>query len=144
MRIVVNFENQNYILDNSFPRALPEGSTSEERVTFERCHEDSRKVRRIVLASMKNDIQKQYNRHDDAASIMLRVKEVYAVLDRHIRYVTTKAFFNTKMTKGSSMKEHGIKMLSFVEKLEDLQDGLDSDTYIDVILQSLPLMTHLS
>ncbi|KAL0451355.1 UNVERIFIED_CONTAM: hypothetical protein Slati_1113600 [Sesamum latifolium] len=29
-------------------------------------------------------------------------------------------------------------MLSLVEKLEDLQAGLDIDTYIDVILQSLP------
>ncbi|KAL0345650.1 UNVERIFIED_CONTAM: hypothetical protein Sradi_4396300 [Sesamum radiatum] len=29
-------------------------------------------------------------------------------------------------------------MLSLVEKLEDLQTGLDNDTYIDVILQSLP------
>ncbi|KAK4404363.1 hypothetical protein Sango_0804900 [Sesamum angolense] len=30
-------------------------------------------------------------------------------------------------------------MLSLVEKLEDLKAGLDNDTYIDVILQSLPL-----
>ncbi|KAL0286066.1 UNVERIFIED_CONTAM: Transposon Ty2-B Gag-Pol polyprotein [Sesamum radiatum] len=29
-------------------------------------------------------------------------------------------------------------MLSIVEKLEDLKTGLDNDTYIDVILQSLP------
>ncbi|KAL0313324.1 UNVERIFIED_CONTAM: Transposon Ty2-B Gag-Pol polyprotein [Sesamum radiatum] len=34
--------------------------------------------------------------------------------------------------------EHGIKMLSLVEKLEDLQAGLDNDTYTDVILQLLP------
>ncbi|KAL0378575.1 UNVERIFIED_CONTAM: hypothetical protein Sradi_3163000 [Sesamum radiatum] len=42
------------------------------------------------------------------------------------------------MAEGSSVREHGIKMLSLVEKLEDLQAGLDNDTYIDVILQSLP------
>ncbi|KAL0287600.1 UNVERIFIED_CONTAM: hypothetical protein Sradi_7120700 [Sesamum radiatum] len=29
-------------------------------------------------------------------------------------------------------------MISLVEKLEDLKAGLDNDTYIDVILQSLP------
>ncbi|KAL0361553.1 UNVERIFIED_CONTAM: hypothetical protein Sradi_3839800 [Sesamum radiatum] len=29
-------------------------------------------------------------------------------------------------------------MLSLVEKLEDLKAGLENDTYIDVILQSLP------
>ncbi|KAL0455061.1 UNVERIFIED_CONTAM: hypothetical protein Slati_0845300 [Sesamum latifolium] len=80
---------------------------------------------------MTNDIQKQYDRHDDVASIMLRMKEVYAISDRHIRYAATKVFFGTKMTEGSSVREHGIKMLSLVEKLEDLQAGLDNDTYMD-------------
>ncbi|KAL0401811.1 UNVERIFIED_CONTAM: hypothetical protein Slati_4211000 [Sesamum latifolium] len=41
------------------------------------------------------------------------------------------------MTEGSSIQSHGVKMLSLVEKLEDLKAGLDNDTYIDVILQSL-------
>ncbi|KAL0434383.1 UNVERIFIED_CONTAM: hypothetical protein Slati_2772600 [Sesamum latifolium] len=42
------------------------------------------------------------------------------------------------MTEGSSVHSHGVKMLSLVEKLKDLKAGLDNDTYIDVILQSLP------
>ncbi|KAL0386236.1 UNVERIFIED_CONTAM: hypothetical protein Sradi_3017900 [Sesamum radiatum] len=137
LRIVLDFENQTYVVDKSLPVTLLEGSTPEERVTFERWQGDNRKVRSVVLASMTNDIQKQYDRHDDVVSIMLRIKEVYAVPVRHIRYAATKAFFGTKMTEGSFMREHGIKMLSLVEKLEDLQAGFDNDTYIDVILQSL-------
>ncbi|KAL0288836.1 UNVERIFIED_CONTAM: hypothetical protein Scaly_2718500 [Sesamum calycinum] len=43
------------------------------------------------------------------------------------------------MAEGSSIQSHGVEMLSLVEKLEDLKVGLDNDTYIDVILQSLPL-----
>ncbi|KAL0434149.1 UNVERIFIED_CONTAM: hypothetical protein Slati_2749200 [Sesamum latifolium] len=66
------------------------------------------------------------------------MKEAYAVPDRHIRYAATKAFFGTKLTEGSSVQSHGVKMLSLVEKLENLKDGLNNDTYIDVILQSLP------
>ncbi|KAL0439977.1 UNVERIFIED_CONTAM: hypothetical protein Slati_2480700 [Sesamum latifolium] len=42
------------------------------------------------------------------------------------------------MIEGSSVQSHGIKMLSLVEKLKDLKTGLDNDTYIDVIIQSLP------
>ncbi|KAL0445275.1 UNVERIFIED_CONTAM: hypothetical protein Slati_2250200 [Sesamum latifolium] len=87
---------------------------------------------------MTNEIQKQYDRLEDVSSIMLRMKEVYAVPDRHIRYAATKAFFGTKMAEGSSVQSHGIKMLSLVEKLEDLKAGLENNTYIDVILQSLP------
>ncbi|KAL0284005.1 UNVERIFIED_CONTAM: hypothetical protein Sradi_7211700 [Sesamum radiatum] len=69
---------------------------------------------------------------------MLRIKEVYAVPDRYIRYAATKAFFGTKMAEGSSVQSHEVKTLSLVEKLEDLKAGLENDTYIDVILQSLP------
>ncbi|KAL0433622.1 UNVERIFIED_CONTAM: hypothetical protein Slati_2696500 [Sesamum latifolium] len=87
---------------------------------------------------MANDIQKQYDRLEDVPSMMLRMKEIYAVPDRYITYATTKAFFETKMAEGSSIQSHGVKMLSIVEKLEDLKAGLDNDTYIDVILQSLP------
>ncbi|KAL0444682.1 UNVERIFIED_CONTAM: hypothetical protein Slati_2190900 [Sesamum latifolium] len=65
------------------------------------------------------------------------MEEVYAVPDRHIRYAVTKAFFGTKMAERSSVQSHGVKMLSLVEKLEDLKVGLDNDTYVDVILQSL-------
>ncbi|KAL0302185.1 UNVERIFIED_CONTAM: hypothetical protein Sangu_3115100 [Sesamum angustifolium] len=87
---------------------------------------------------MSNNIQKQYDRLDDVASILQSMKEVYAILDRHTRYLATKKFFRTKMSEGSFVQEHGVKMLSLVEKLEDLKVGLDNDMYIDVILQSLP------
>ncbi|KAL0329193.1 UNVERIFIED_CONTAM: hypothetical protein Sradi_4906000 [Sesamum radiatum] len=66
------------------------------------------------------------------------MKEVYAVPDRHIRYAATKALLGTKMAEVSSLQRHGVKMLSLVEKLEDLKAGLHNDTYIDMILQSLP------
>ncbi|KAL0386307.1 UNVERIFIED_CONTAM: hypothetical protein Sradi_3025000 [Sesamum radiatum] len=69
---------------------------------------------------------------------MLRMKDVYAVPDWCIRYAATKAFFGTKMAEGLSVQSHGVKMLSLVEKLEDLKAGLNNDTYIDMILQSLP------
>ncbi|KAL0444611.1 UNVERIFIED_CONTAM: hypothetical protein Slati_2183800 [Sesamum latifolium] len=138
LRIILDFKNQGYVLDKPLPTALPEGSSPEERVMFNKWHEDNHKVRNIILASMTNEIQKQYDRLEDVPSIMLRMKDVYAIPDRHIRYAATKVFFRIKMAKGSSVQSHGITMLSLVEKLEDLKIGLDNDTYIDVILQSLP------
>ncbi|KAL0386474.1 UNVERIFIED_CONTAM: hypothetical protein Slati_4556400 [Sesamum latifolium] len=134
LRIVLDFENQGYVLYKPLPTAL-EGSLREERVTLKKWLEDNRKVRSIIFVSMTNDIQKQYDRLDDIPSTMLHMKEVYAVRDRHIRYATTKA---SKMAEGSSVHSREIKMLSLMEKLEDLKAGLNNDTYIDVILQSLP------
>ncbi|KAL0420659.1 UNVERIFIED_CONTAM: hypothetical protein Slati_3088800 [Sesamum latifolium] len=138
LRIVLDFENQGYVLDKPLPTVLPEGSSPEECLTFEKWLEDNRKVRSVILASMSNEIQNQYDRLEDVPSIMLRMIEVYAVPDWHIRYAATKPFFGTKMVEGSPVQSHGVKMLSLVKKLEDLKAGLENDTFIDVILQSLP------
>ncbi|KAK4380792.1 Retrovirus-related Pol polyprotein from transposon TNT 1-94 [Sesamum angolense] len=70
-----------YVLDKSLPQILPEGFLPRERLTFEKFnqwHEDNRKVRSIVLSSMRNEIQKQYERYEDVWSIMHRMKELYA------------------------------------------------------------------
>ncbi|KAL0394379.1 UNVERIFIED_CONTAM: hypothetical protein Slati_4404100 [Sesamum latifolium] len=64
-RIVLNFENQGYVLDKPLPTALAEGSSPEERLTFDKWLEYILKVRSIILASMTNEIQKQYDRLDD-------------------------------------------------------------------------------
>ncbi|KAK4391532.1 hypothetical protein Sango_1931000 [Sesamum angolense] len=43
------------------------------------------------------------------------------------------------MIEGSSIREHGMTMLSLVEKLKDLQANFEKEeTYVNVILQSLP------
>ncbi|KAL0315392.1 UNVERIFIED_CONTAM: hypothetical protein Sradi_5417400 [Sesamum radiatum] len=43
------------------------------------------------------------------------------------------------MIDGSSIREHGVMMLSLLEKLKDLQADLEKgETYVDVILQSPP------
>ncbi|KAL2248178.1 UNVERIFIED_CONTAM: hypothetical protein Sindi_2670100, partial [Sesamum indicum] len=132
MRIVLDFVNQDYILDKPLSMALPKGPSPEEHVTFEKWLEDNHKVRSIILASMPSDIQKQYDRLDIVLSIMLHMKEVYAVPNKHIIYTATKVFSRTKMAEGSSVQSHGVKMLSLVEKLKDLKVGLHNGTYIDV------------
>ncbi|KAL0352342.1 UNVERIFIED_CONTAM: hypothetical protein Scaly_1622900 [Sesamum calycinum] len=137
LRIVLDYENQGYIMDKPLPQTLPMGPHLKS-VRHSKDGMHHRKVRSIILASMSNDVQKQYDRLDDVASILQCMKEVYAIPDRHTRYVATKEFFRVKMTEGSSVQDHGVKMLSLVEKLEDLKVGLENDTYIDVILQSLP------
>ncbi|KAL0298877.1 UNVERIFIED_CONTAM: hypothetical protein Sradi_6547500 [Sesamum radiatum] len=138
LRIVIDFENQRYVLDKPLRTVLLKGSSPTECITFKKWLDDNHKVLSIILASMTNDIQKQYDRLDDVSSIMLRMKEVYAVSNRHIRYAAIKEIFKTKMGEGSSVQRYGVKMLSLVEKLKDLKVGLYNDTYVDVILQSLP------
>ncbi|KAL0373079.1 UNVERIFIED_CONTAM: hypothetical protein Scaly_0989500 [Sesamum calycinum] len=48
-----------------------------------------------------------------------------------------KAFSGMKITEVSSLQKHSIKMLSLMEKFENLQAGLENEMYIDVIFHSL-------
>ncbi|KAL0291851.1 UNVERIFIED_CONTAM: hypothetical protein Sradi_7010900, partial [Sesamum radiatum] len=143
LRIVLDFENHTYVLDKSLPQTLLEGFLPGEHLTFEKFtqwHEDNQKVHSFALSSMSNEIQKQYERYEDVWSIMHRMKELYAVSERNIRYAATKAFFGARMIEGSFVREHGVMMLSLVEQLKDLQADFDKkETYVNVILQSLPL-----
>ncbi|KAL0283932.1 UNVERIFIED_CONTAM: hypothetical protein Sradi_7213000, partial [Sesamum radiatum] len=66
------------------------------------------------------------------------MNQIYAVLNRHIKYFAIKPVFSTKMIEGSSVQEYGVKMLSIVEKLKDLKALLAKEMYIDMILQSFP------
>ncbi|KAL0349429.1 UNVERIFIED_CONTAM: hypothetical protein Sangu_1170700 [Sesamum angustifolium] len=88
---------------------------------------------------MTNEIQKQEKRYDDVWSTMLRMKDLYVVPNPHIRYAAMMAFFSTRMIEDSFVREHGVMMLSLVKKLKDVQTVFKrEETYIDVILQSLP------
>ncbi|KAK4386121.1 hypothetical protein Sango_2482700 [Sesamum angolense] len=73
LRNVLDFENRGYVLDKPLLTALSKGSSPEERITFKKWLEDNHKVRGIILASMTNDIQKQYDRLDGVPSIMIRM-----------------------------------------------------------------------
>ncbi|KAK4389763.1 hypothetical protein Sango_2313300 [Sesamum angolense] len=92
---------QGYITDKPLPQTLPDGSSSDG---MRRSKDGMLTIAKskLILASMSNNIQKQYDRLDNLASILQRMKEVYAISNRYTRYVTTKEFFRTKMTEGEA------------------------------------------
>ena len=49
-----------------------------------------------------------------------------------------KALLNTKMTEGSPVQEHVLKIISHLNKLEVLGPEVDGETQIDIVLMSLP------
>jgi hypothetical protein len=51
----------------------------------------------------------------------------------------SKAFFACKLSEGSSVSPHVIKMMGYLQTLEKLDCGLKDDLANDVILQSLPV-----
>ncbi|KAL4336096.1 hypothetical protein GQ457_07G006660 [Hibiscus cannabinus] len=91
----------------------------------------------LMLATMTPKLQ---NQHEDmvAYEIIQNLKEINEGQARQERYETSKALFQCKMSEGSLVGAHVIKMMGYIQELEKLGFPLNDELAIDVILQSLP------
>ncbi|KAL4376280.1 hypothetical protein GQ457_02G023460 [Hibiscus cannabinus] len=90
----------------------------------------------LMLATMTPELQKQ---HEDmvAYEMIQNLKEIYEGKARQERYETSKALFQCKMSEGSPVGAHIIKMMGYIQTLEKLGFALNDELAIDVVLQSL-------
>ena len=49
-----------------------------------------------------------------------------------------RALINIKMTEGTTVKDHVLKMFNYLNTLEILGGEIDGKSHIDIILESLP------
>ena len=72
-----------------------------------------------------------------ALDIMLSLKEMFGEQGRFARQETMRKIYNTKMTEGTSVREHCLRMISHLNTLEVLSANIDGESQVDMILQSL-------
>ncbi|KAL4386179.1 hypothetical protein GQ457_09G016860 [Hibiscus cannabinus] len=73
-----------------------------------------------------------------AYEMIQNLKEIYEGQACQERYETSKALFQCKMSEGSLVGAHVIKMMGYIQALEKLGFALNDELAIDVVLQSLP------
>ena len=66
------------------------------------------------------------------------LREMFGNQARAERYNVSSSLFACKLTEGSPVSHHMMKMIGYIESLERLGSPLNADLAIDVILQSLP------
>ena len=72
-----------------------------------------------------------------ALDIMLSLKEMFGEQGHFARQETMRQIYNTKMAKGSSVREHCLTMISNLNTLEVLVADIDGESQVDMVLQSL-------
>ena len=90
-----------------------------------------------MLGCMDSNLQKQLMEMD-AYIIIGHLKEMFqgkAIIER---FSTIKALLSCKLTTGSSMAPHVLKMKGHLEDLERLGLKIEQELAIDIIFQSLP------
>ncbi|XP_057481989.1 uncharacterized protein LOC130768901 [Actinidia eriantha] len=94
-------------------------------------------TRCYILAFIDGVLQQQHLPIPTARDIMLNLKEMFGEQRRFARQDVMRNLLNTKIAKGTPIREHALKMIDFLNKLEILGAEIDTDSQIDIILQSL-------
>ena len=137
LKIVLNSEKLSYILDTPSLDALGEDATEEDRATYKMWQNDSTSVKCIILASMTNELQRQHESMD-VLSIIQNLKELYGEQSRTARYEISKQLFRARMTEGTSIQEHVLKIIDLITRLGQLGFIMDGELNQDLILQITP------
>ena len=74
----------------------------------------------------------------DARFILLHVRKLFKEQGRTQRYKISKSLFRARMTKGTSVHNHVLKMIEWIEKLTGLGMVLEDNLCVDLMLQFLP------
>ena len=74
----------------------------------------------------------------DAHTILMHLQELYDVAGRTARYEISKELFGCRMSEGSSVNDHVLKMINLIERLGQLGFAMDGELSQDLVLQSLP------
>ena len=87
-----------------------------------------------VLASILNILQHQMQDVKLASDIMLSLNEMFGEQGRSTRQETMRQIYNTKMTDGTSVREHCLKIISNLNTLEVLGANINGESQVDMIL----------
>ena len=136
--IVLTAEDHAYVLTTPCPEEPAAGATTSARREFEKWRRSNGMARCYMLASMAGVLQHQFQSNDSASAIMTSLKEMFGEYGRPVRQIAMQKIMNAKMFEGTPMREHVLKMISFLNELETLGANIDAQTQVNMIINSLP------
>ncbi|KAK8593591.1 hypothetical protein V6N12_045668 [Hibiscus sabdariffa] len=121
LRIVLKHERKEYVIEEPVPDEPAANAPRANKDKFKKHMDDMVDVGCLMLATMNSEFQKQ-NENMVAYEMIQNLKEIYEGKARQERYETSKALFKCKMTEGTPVGAHVIKMMGYIQTLEKLGD----------------------
>ena len=90
-----------------------------------------------MLTTMNSELQKQFEEME-AFDMMVHLKGMFQEQARQERFTTTKALNACKMTPGTSISAHVLKMKGLIDQLDRLGAPISHELATDLILGSFP------
>ncbi|XP_017984315.1 PREDICTED: uncharacterized protein LOC108663610 [Theobroma cacao] len=136
IKIVSKQEKKAYVLDGPAPEEPSDDATNEEKEAYRVYMDDLDQATCVMLASMAPNLQKQHEAMD-ALYIILNLREMFYKESRTERFNISRELFQCKMSEGSSIRPHVLKMIRYITQLEQLGWVMDHDLSIYLVLSLL-------
>ncbi|XP_075473855.1 uncharacterized protein LOC142504897 [Primulina tabacum] len=127
LKIVLSSEKILYVLDKKPPKEAASDISETELAKLEKWWDHDLQAKSYMLASMSNELQRRFDEAVNAADIHFHLKELYGVQTRSERHATVKELMTTRLRDGTSVHEHGVRMIGLVEKLVGLDVVIPGD-----------------
>ncbi|GAV72030.1 UBN2_2 domain-containing protein, partial [Cephalotus follicularis] len=106
-----------YVLEAHMPTLSVEDASTKDHAIYKKWVAYEKKVRSYLMAFMSNALQVQHESMRDAKEILLHLRELYGDTSRNAQFQLTAELYGTKMTEGSSVNDHVLKMINAIECL---------------------------
>ena len=118
--------------------APTESLTLEKRADYEAWRKDDGKARMYFLASLNEMLQSQHQSMSISSAMLLSLQEMFGVQSRSTKKMVIKQKMNTRMSEGTLVRDHIIKMIEHFNELGDLGADIDCETQNNMVLETLP------
>ena len=127
-----------YVLDNEIPNEPPANNAPRaKRDAYSKHLNDFVDVTYLMLTTMNSEVRKQFE-EIEAFDMMVYLKRMFQEQARQERFTTTKALNACKMTPGTSISAHVLKMKGLIDHLDKRGAPISHELATDLILGSLP------
>ncbi|KAL4292029.1 hypothetical protein GQ457_14G014530 [Hibiscus cannabinus] len=112
-------ESKEYVIEEPVPNDPGANAPRVDKDKFKKHMEDMLGVGCLILATITPELQKQ---HEDmvAYEMIQNLKEIYEGKAHQERYKTSKALFQYKMSEGSPVGAHVIKLIGYIQTSKKL------------------------
>lgn len=136
--IVLTAEGYKYVLTTPCPETPGSDAQPSEVELYQKWVKADEMARCYMLASMTNILQHQHQSFGSAYDIIMNLKEMFGDQGRSARQKAMWTLMNTRMTEGTPVREHVLKMIDCLNTLEVLGAEIDGESQVDIVLESLP------
>ncbi|KAM3222097.1 hypothetical protein P3L10_021367 [Capsicum annuum] len=90
--------------------------------------------RYYIFASMKNVLRHQYQSMTTIYDMLESLKEMFGEQNCVAKQTAMKALLTMKMVEGTSVREHVLKIISLLNKMEILGAVIDKESQVEMVL----------